>query len=92
LQKICISERLILMKAMLTVTSRGVVTLPAKLRRALGIRADDHLIAETTPDGLLLRPAVTLPVEVYTEQRIREFYEDETELGKVLRRKKKTRR
>ncbi len=80
------------MKATLTVTSRGVVTLPAKLRRALGLRADDHLIAETTPDGLLLRPAVTLPVEVYTEQRIREFDEAETELGKVLRRKKKTRR
>lgn len=80
------------MKATLTVTSRGVVTLPAKLRRALGIRADDHLIAETTPDGLLLRPAVTLPVEVYTEQRIREFDEAETELGKILRRKKKTRR
>lgn len=80
------------MKATLTVTSRGVVTLPAKLRRALGLRADDHLIAETTPDGLLLRPAVTLPVEIYTEQRIREFDEAETELGKVLRRKKKTRR
>lgn len=80
------------MKAMLTVTSRGIVTLPVKLRRALGLRADDHLIAETTPDGLLLRPAVTLPVEVYTEQRIREFDEAETELGKVLRRKKKTRR
>lgn len=80
------------MKATLTVTSRGVVTLPAKLRRALGLRADDRLIAETTPGGLLLRPAVTLPVEVYTEQRIREFDEAETELGKVLRRKKKTRR
>lgn len=80
------------MKATLTVTSRGVVTLPAKLRRALGLRADDHLIAETTPDGLLLRPAVTLPVEIYTERRIREFDEAEADLGKVLRRKKKTRR
>lgn len=80
------------MKATLTVTSRGVVTLPAKLRRALGIRADDHLIAETTSEGLLLRPAVTLPVEIYTEQRIREFDDAETELGKVLRRKKKPRR
>jgi hypothetical protein len=48
-------------------------------------------IAETTPDGLLLRPAVTLPVEIYTEQRIREFDEAEAALGKVLRRKKKTR-
>src|SRR5206468_553168 len=86
------SKRNLAMKATLTVTSRGVVTLPAKLRRALGLRADDHLIAETTPDGLLLRPAVALPVELYTEQRIREFDEAEAELGKVLRRKKKTRR
>ena len=73
------------MKARLIVTSRGVVTLPAKLRQALGIRADDQLIAETTPEGLLLRPAVTLPVEIYTDQRIREFDEAEAELDKVLR-------
>ena len=37
------------MKATLTLTNRGVVTLPAKLRRALGLKADDQLIAETTP-------------------------------------------
>lgn len=80
------------MKATLTVTSRGVVTLPAKLRRALGLKADDQLIAETTPDGLLLRPAVTLPVEMYSEQRIREFDEAEAELEKALRRKRKSAR
>ncbi|MET1084924.1 MAG: AbrB/MazE/SpoVT family DNA-binding domain-containing protein [Burkholderiales bacterium] len=75
------------MKATLTLTNRGVVTLPAKLRRALGLRADDQLIAETTPEGLLLRPAVTLPVEIYTEKRIREFDEAEAELAKVLNRR-----
>ena len=80
------------MKARLVVNSRGVVTLPAKLRQALGIRADDQLIAETTPEGLLLRPTVTLPIEIYTEERIREFDEAEAELDKVLRRKKKARR
>jgi antitoxin PrlF len=72
------------MKATLTLTNRGVVTLPAKLRRALGLRADDQLIAETTPEGLLLRPAVTLPVEIYSEKRIREFDEAQAELAKVL--------
>ena len=72
------------MKATLTLTNRGVVTLPAKLRRALGLKADDQLIAETTPEGLLLRPAVTLPVEIYSEKRIREFDEAEAELAKVL--------
>jgi bifunctional DNA-binding transcriptional regulator/antitoxin component of YhaV-PrlF toxin-antitoxin module len=61
-----------------------VVTLPAKLRRALGLRADDQLIAETTPEGLLLRPAVTLPVEIYSEKRIREFDAAEAQLAKVL--------
>lgn len=77
------------MKTTLAVTSRGVVTLPAKLRKALGLSADDQLIAETTPEGLLLRPAVTLPIEIYGEKRIRAFDEAEAELGKILRRKKK---
>lgn len=54
------------MKTTLTITERGVITLPAKLRQALGLTANDQLIAETTPDGLLLRPAVALPIEMYT--------------------------
>jgi antitoxin PrlF len=80
------------MKATLTITSRGVVTLPAKLRKALGLNADDQLIAETTSEVLLLRPAVTLPIEIYSEKRIREFDEAEADLGRILRRKKKTAR
>jgi AbrB family looped-hinge helix DNA binding protein len=78
-------------KAILTVTRRGVVTLPAKLRRALGIKPDDQLIAETTPEGLLLRPAVTLPIEIYSDKRVREFDQAEAELETVLRSKRKVR-
>jgi AbrB family looped-hinge helix DNA binding protein len=73
-----------MMKATVTINSRGVVTLPAKLRQALGLKADDQLIAETTSDGLLLRPAVTLPVEVCTPEREREFDQAEAELAEVL--------
>lgn len=76
------------MKATLTVNSRGVVILPAALRRASGIKADDELIAETTPDGLLLRRTVTLPVEICREKRIREFDEAEAELAEVLSRRR----
>lgn len=72
------------MKTIVTINSRGVVTLPAKLRRALGLKADDDLIAETTPEGVLLRPAVTLPVEIYSAQREREFDDAEAELAGVL--------
>ena len=67
-----------------TITSRGVVTLPAKLRQTLGLKADDQLIAETVPEGLLLRPAVTLPIEIYTSGREREFDRAEAALAKVL--------
>ena len=72
-------------------TSRGVVTLPAKLRNALGLKADDLLIAEMTPEGILLRPAVTLPIESYSAGRIREFDEAEEEVAKVLARRGKKR-
>jgi len=44
------------MKVTLTVTDRGTVTLPARLRKEMGIEADSLLIAESTEDGILLRP------------------------------------
>lgn len=77
------------MKSTVTVNSRGVVTLPAKLREAMGVKADDVLIAEATPEGILLRPAVTLPIETYSPKRVREFDEAEAELARVLSRKGK---
>ena len=81
------------MKSTVIVTGRGCVTLPIKLRKALGLKADDQLIAETTRDGLLLRPAVTLPVEIYDDRRIQEFDEAEAALGRLLAKSaKRTRR
>lgn len=77
------------MRIALTINSRGVITLPAKLRKALGLRPEDQLIAETTPEGLLLRPAVTLPVEIYSPARIEEFDQAEAELAAALNRHRK---
>lgn len=69
------------MNATLTLTDRGVISLPAALRRAVGLRPNDQVIAEATPDGILLRPAVTLPVEHYSAARIAEFDAGEKELA-----------
>lgn len=69
-------------------TNRGVISLPAKLREAAGIKPTDQLIAETTPDGILLRPAVTLAVEIYSDCRIREFEAEEDKLKNVLAKRK----
>jgi AbrB family looped-hinge helix DNA binding protein len=89
LQKSSKAAILAAMRAALTISSRGTLTLPAKLRQSLGLKADDQLIAETVPEGLLLRPAVTLPVEIYTERRIAEFDASEAELAGVLGPKKR---
>ena len=75
------------MKSIVTLNSRGVITLPAKLREAAGLKADDLLIAETTAEGILLRPAVTPPVESYSAKRVREFDAAQAELARVLPRK-----
>ena len=72
------------MQTQLTINSRGVVTLPAKIRKAMGLQANDQLIAETTPHGLLLRPTVTLPVEIYTLERVQEFDAAEAELASLM--------
>ena len=69
------------MNATLTITDRGVISLPAALRRAVGLRPNDQVIAEATPDGILLRPAVTLPVEHYSAARIAEFDAGEKQLA-----------
>ena len=68
------------MKATLTISGRGLIALPAKMREAAGLRPQDNLIAETTPEGILLRPAVTVPIEIYTDERIAEFDEAEADL------------
>ena len=71
------------MRATISVSGRGLIALPAEMRKAAGIRPLDSLIAETTSEGILLRPALTLPVEIYTPERVAEFDAAESELSKV---------
>jgi AbrB family looped-hinge helix DNA binding protein len=52
---------------------RGTVVLPAKLRRRLGIEEGSFVVAEEREDGILIRPATVLPVEIYSPERRAEF-------------------
>ena len=52
---------------------RGTFVIPAKLRRRFGLSEGATVIAEETEEGILLRPAVTVPVESYSAQRRAEF-------------------
>lgn len=55
------------------VGKRGTVVVPAQLRKRFGLKEGSLLIAEEREDGILLRPAVAYPVEVYSPERIAEF-------------------
>jgi AbrB family looped-hinge helix DNA binding protein len=55
------------------VGKRGTFVIPAKLRRRFGIEEGSEVIAEETPDGILIRPAMTVPIEVYSNERKAEF-------------------
>lgn len=49
------------------------MTLPAAIRKALGLKAGDALLLRVEEGRVVLEPAQVLPVEAYTEERIREF-------------------
>ena len=55
------------------VGKRGTVVIPAGLRRKYGFEEGARVIAEGRPEGVLLRPVVTLPFEKYTPERKAEF-------------------
>lgn len=55
------------------VGKRGTLVIPAKLRRRFGIEEGSEVIAEETPQGILIRPAVTVPLELYSDERKAEF-------------------
>ncbi len=55
------------------VGKRGAVVIPSALRRRFGIEEGSLVLAEERPDGILIRPAVALPLESYTPERRAEF-------------------
>jgi len=48
------------------VGKRGAIVVPAKLRRRFGIEEGTVVTAEEREDGILIRPAVVVPIEKYT--------------------------
>lgn len=55
------------------VGKRGAIVVPARLRRKFGIEEGGLVIAEERSEGILIRPAVALPVEIYSPERKAEF-------------------
>ena len=61
------------MREVLTVSSRGQITLPAEMRRHLGIEPGGAVIVEDCGGELRLKPAAVLEVELYSDEDIAEW-------------------
>jgi antitoxin PrlF len=72
------------MRTRVIINERGVITIPGPMRKAFGLKANDELIIEETDQGLLLRPSVSVPIELYSEERIAEFASEEEAVGELL--------
>ncbi len=53
---------------------RGTLVIPAKLRKRFALEEGSHVVIEEQEDGFSLRPAVAVPVEIYTPERKAEFF------------------
>lgn len=51
------------------VGKRGAIVIPARLRRRFGIEEGSLITAEERAEGILIRPAVAVPVEIYSPVR-----------------------
>ena len=58
------------LQELLTVSSRGQITLPAEMRRHLGIEPGGAVIVEDCGGELRLKPAAVLEVQLYSDEDI----------------------
>ena len=59
------------------VSNRGQVTLPAGVRKRLGIEPGSVVILEERDGELVLRPAAVIEVEHYSDEQIRAWDADD---------------
>ncbi len=52
---------------------RGTIVVPAEFRKRYGLEEGALVIVEESADGILIRPAIAVPLESYTPARQAEF-------------------
>ena len=58
------------MNETLVVSSRGQITLPATLRKRLGIKGGDVMILEDRGDEIVLKPGVVVELQLYGDEQV----------------------
>jgi antitoxin PrlF len=58
------------MRQTLIVSNRGQLTLPANVRKRFGIKNGGAIILEQRENELVLKPAMVLEVDMYTDEQV----------------------
>jgi len=75
------------MTTIIQINERGTLTLPKELRKRLGLEKGGVIIAEESDDGIILRPAVSFPIEMYADSRIKEIEKEDERLMEHLKKR-----
>ena len=72
----------------LIVSNRGQITLPATMRKRLGIKGGDVVILEDRGTEIVLKPAVVLEIQQYSDDDIEQWDAedrlDDRQRGRIL--------
>ncbi len=55
------------------VSSRGQITLPARLRKRLGIKGGDPVLLVEKGNEIVLKPALVVEVDCYSDEQVAEW-------------------
>jgi bifunctional DNA-binding transcriptional regulator/antitoxin component of YhaV-PrlF toxin-antitoxin module len=59
---------------LVTLNKRGQISIPRTILRRLGIVGEAQMLVDVTPQGVIeLRPAAILPIETYSNARLKEL-------------------
>ena len=65
------------MRQTLLVSNRGQITLPASVRKRLGIQSGGVVTLEEKENVVVLRPAAVVEIETYSEEEIARWDKDD---------------
>lgn len=66
------------MNETLVVSNRGQITLPATLRKRLGIKGGDVMILEDRGHEIVLKPGAVVEIQLYSDEQVAQWEAEDT--------------
>lgn len=64
------------MNRIISINEQGAIALPQDLIEKYGLEVGGQIVVEESETGLLLRPNAKFPVEIYSDERVEEFRQE----------------